>query len=164
MKSGPLTLAAGCGLLVPTSLGIFLTGVPTILCPCPILTALPALVLVSSNLYWVAPLLPVLLFFAWNPGLFRGQEHVPKRSFVLLIVATALSVIWFVGGWKYGLEYQGRQHTYTICAINSAWLLVLWIKFIRRWRGVSFAENLWLHWMLFAWLAWYAFPYLGELP
>ena len=28
--------------------------------------------------------LPVLLFFAWNPGLLRGQVGTPKRTYVLV--------------------------------------------------------------------------------
>jgi hypothetical protein len=31
-------------------------------------------------------------------------------------------------------------------------------------RDITFRLVLALHWLLFSWLAWYAFPYLGELP
>jgi hypothetical protein len=42
---------------------------------------------------------------------------------------------------------------------------VLFFAFVRTWKmGASFRNSLFVHWMLFAWLAWYAFPYLGELP
>jgi hypothetical protein len=160
-KSGVFTLVAGCGLLVPAYLGLLLTGVPTLLCPLPILTVEPAFAL---SVPWIAVLIPSLLFFAWNPGLFRGQALVPKRSLLLLMIATPLSVIWFIGSWKYGLEYQGRRYTYAICVVNGVWLAALWIILASRWRRISFAGNLLFHWLLFAWLGWYAFPYLGELP
>jgi hypothetical protein len=31
-------------------------------------------------------------------------------------------------------------------------------------KSKSFASNLIFHWLLFAWLGWFAFPYLGESP
>jgi hypothetical protein len=168
MKSGPLTLAAGCGLLLPAWTGLFLSGVPTTLCPLPVLTITPAFILDSGpqafRFISVVVLIPALLFFAWNPGLFHGGQRIPKRSFVLMAVLTALTVIWFIAGWKYGVEYQGRPYTYAICVVNIGWLMLLWVMFIRYRRGASFTGNLLFHWIMFAWLAWYAFPYLGELP
>ncbi|MGA9545877.1 MAG: hypothetical protein WBQ85_20045 [Candidatus Sulfotelmatobacter sp.] len=167
MRSPALTLVAGSGLVVPAYLGLFLTGTPTLFCPLPFLTVTPAFVLSSlltGQFTRAAVLVPSLLFFAWNPGLFRGQVRVPKRSLVLLVVATLFSVAWFTGGWKYGLEYQGRQYTYIICIMDGAWLAALWAILVACWRRTSFAGNLLFHWLLFAWLGWYAFPYLGELP
>jgi len=75
-----------------------------------------------------------------------------------------LSVAYFVGSWKYGYQYQGREHTLAICAINSAWIVILWAMLYRSSKTISFSANLLFHGALFAWLAWYAFPYLGELP
>src|SRR5260370_36755298 len=103
------------------------------------------------------------MFFAWNPWLYRGKTRVPKRSLGLLIIATALSLVWFVESWKYGLEYQGRQYTQAICVVNGVWLAALWILLASRWDRDSVTGNLLLHWLLFAWLGWYAFPYLGEV-
>jgi hypothetical protein len=106
-----------------------------------------------------------LLFFAWIPRAFQGDAKIHKRSHVLLALASVLSVAWFVFGWNYGLEYQGARHTYVVCIVNAAWIAFLWLIFAQYWkREPSFKINLLLHWVLFAWLAWYAFPYLGELP
>ena len=165
MKNELTTVLAGSGLLIPASVGLLSAGAPTLLCPLPALTVIPAFLLYSAHLFRTAVLIPTLLFFAWNPGLFRGDVKVPKRSYVLLAVATVLSVIWFVGGWKYGLQYQGPRYTYAICLVNLVWLALLGATFGRSWKGQSsFKLNLALHWILFAWFAWYAFPYLGELP
>ncbi len=166
-RSGVLTLAAGCGLLLTAYAGLLLTGTPTLLCPLPFLTITPAFILSSllaGQLTRAAVFLPPLLFLAWNPGLLRGQAQVPKRSLVLLMIATPLTVIWFVESWKYGLEYQGRHYTQAICVANGVWLASLWIILASRWHRDSFVGNLAFHWLLFAWLSWYAFPYLGELP
>jgi len=162
MKSGLATVIVGLSLLIPACIGLLITGAPTTLGPFPGMTVIPALFL-SSRVVGVA--VPSVLFFIWNPGLFRGESKIPKRSHWLLAVATVLSVIWFVMGWKYGLQYQGAGYVYKVCVANVAWVAFLGGVFARYREGeTSFKLNLALHWLLFAWLAWYAFPYLGELP
>ncbi len=155
------TLVAGLGLLIPASIGLLGSGAPTMLCPLPALTVLPAFLLSAK----VAVAVPTLLFFAWHPGLFRGEPRVPTRSYALFVVATILSVIYFVESWKWGLEYQGSRFTHLVCIVNIACVTSLGLAFARSWKGAStFKYSLFVHWILFAWLAWYAFPYLGELP
>jgi hypothetical protein len=151
----------------PASLGLLSDNAPTVLCPLPALTVIPAFLLsfFSPHLFKAALIVPVLFLFAWNPGLLRGDAKIPKRSYVLLALATVLSIVWFVSGWNYGLEYQGAQFTHVVCIVNFTWIAFLWVIFTRPWKvGSSFKTNLFLHWMLFAWLAWGAFPYLDELP
>jgi hypothetical protein len=127
-------LAAGCALVVPASTGLVLTGVPTLLCPMPFLTVTPAFILatpVSDLPYWIAVFVPSLLFFVWHTGLLRCQTQIPMRSWVLLPALTALSMLWFIEGWKYGIHYQGRQFTRYLCALNFLWLLLLWPCYIK---------------------------------
>jgi hypothetical protein len=163
MRSRLVTFIAGVALLVPASVGLLTSGVPTLLCPFPALTVVPAFFL-DPGFAW-AVIVPALLFFAWNPRLFQGSAKIPKRSYALLGVVMVLNVIWFVLGWKYGLEYQGRKFTYSVCAVNLCWATFLGVLFAHQRKGkASFRANLLVHWLLFAWLAWYAFPYLGELP
>lgn len=162
MKHVSATVVAGLSLLIPAAVGLFIPGAPSALGPLPAITVTPAFFLPSPA---IAVAVPALLFFVWNPGLFRGESRVPTRSYWLLAVATVLSVIWFVTGWKYGLRYQGARYVYEVCAANIAGLSLLAIVFSRYGKSKpSFGLNLALHWLLFVWLAWYAFPYLGELP
>ena len=164
-SAGTLTLTAGMTLLIPASLGLFLTGVPTTLCPLPLLTTIPAFLLSTWRLHYLATGLPVLLFFVWRPGFFHGESMVPKRSYVLLAILTVLSFVYFISGWRLGLQYQGVEYTRTVLIVNLGWVAALVFAFVRTCRnGASFRTSLFVHWMLFAWLAWYAFPYLGELP
>ncbi|HEV2615646.1 MAG TPA: hypothetical protein VGU63_03440 [Candidatus Acidoferrales bacterium] len=163
-KSEVYTLLAGLGLMIPAAIGLLLSGVPTMLSPMPTLTVIPAFLLSDSGLWKVAVGVPTILFFIWNPGLFRGEAKVPKRSYALLAIAIVLTIVDFVLGWKWGLQYQGAQYTYVVCAVNVAWIVFLTLAFARSWKKSSFGYSLFLHLMLFAWLAWYAFPYLGELP
>jgi hypothetical protein len=108
---------------------------------------------------------PAWLFFAWNPGMFRGSVKVPTRSYVLFLIALALSLVYFVFAWSYGENAQGIDYTYAAFVVNITWAAALGWIFFRRWKvgGSSLKSNLVLHWMLFAWLAWFAFPFLGRL-
>jgi hypothetical protein len=160
-----ITSAAGLGLLFPAAigLGLFLRSAPTVFSPLPALTVIPALMLDEWHWGNAAVMLPMLFFLLWNLQLFRGEGRVPKRSYVLLAILTALSVIDFVLSWKEGLQYWGAPYTAVVCSINIAWFGFLGLAFARtRKGGTSFGASIFLHWMLFAWLGWYAFPWLGE--
>ena len=164
-KSAIATIGAGLALLIPACIGLFASAVPSIVGPLPVLTVIPAFFLSGQGMTRVAVAVPVLLFFAWHPGLLRGDAKVPKRSYFLLMVVILLDVAYFATSWKWGLQYQGAHYTHAVCAVNVAWAAFLVLAFARTWKKPSsFAYSLFLHWMLFAWLAWYAFPYLGELP
>lgn len=125
----------------------------------------PVLVLVMRLLGpgIVALAVPTLTFYVWNLGLFAGDTVVPKRSSVLLIIAAVADVLWFIVSWKDRLAVQGATYTYSVCAINVVWVTLLWLGFAasRKAPG-SFGRNLPLHLALFAWLAWFAFPFFGE--
>jgi hypothetical protein len=160
IRTSALTLAAGCGLVVPACIGLgVLPGMPAF----PFLTTMAAFLLLEGKPPWTALVLPSLLFFAWSPGLFRGRVEIPMRSRALFAVTGLLTPIWFVIGWKYGRTYQSR-FLYLFCAMNVLWLLALWLILAHSRRRASFVCNLLFHWLLFAWLGWCAFPWLGELP
>jgi hypothetical protein len=145
--------------------GLLSAGSPTVTCPFPALTIIPAFFLASHTLFKIVIILPSVLFFAWNPGLFRREAEVPRRSYVLFGGVVALTIVWFLGSWSYGLHYQGPRYTYEVCAVNFLWAVALGITLLRLWKKEStYGASLVVNWMIFAWLGWYAFPYLGELP
>jgi hypothetical protein len=164
MNSRLLVIAAGLCLLIPAWIGIFSSGVPTLYAPLPSLTILPAFALSEWHLQSLAVLVPSILFFLWSPGLFLKRSNVPKRTPALLGLMTVLTTVDFVFEWNDGVRYQGAHHTIAVCIINLTWLVFLWWAVFHWRRQPSFRVDLLLHWFLFAWLAWYAFPYLGELP
>jgi hypothetical protein len=119
----------------------------------------------DAVMFRIVAVLPTLLFFAWNPGLLRGETKIPNRSYVLFSTAIVLSVAYFITSWKWGMRYQGIRYVHAVCAINLMCTGFMGFAFaLSLKRSSSFVLNLFLHWILFAWLAWYAFPYLGELP
>ena len=165
MNQRALATILGLSLILFAWVGLFSAGVPTLYCPMPTMTVLPAFALSSLKLQTAAVLVPAILFFLWNPSLvIRQQSNMPKRTVGLVGLLSILTIVDFVLEWKYGLQYQSTHHTIAIYTINVLWLAALWCAVIRAWRRPSFWANLLSHWVLFVWLGWYAFPYLGELP
>jgi hypothetical protein len=163
-RDATITLLSALALTIPASIGVFLTGVPTIFSPSPALTVIPVLILLQWHLEYAAVLVPTVLFLLWNPQLFRGEGKIPTRSYILFALLAILSAIDFAASWKWALRYHGPQYAVIVCSINVAWVGFLGLAFRRRFKKTpSFRTSLFLHWMLFAWLCWYAFPWLGEL-
>ncbi len=162
-KTAVLTFTAGLGLLIPAAIGLNENG-PTFLSPLPALTVFPAFAFGAFlHLWYAAAVVPMILFFLWLPGLFLGDGEIPKRTYALLAGATVLSVVWFGREWQLGLDYNGWEYTATLCIVNIAVVSLLAVAFFRNSKkDPSFTTSLVLHWFLFAWLAWYAFPWLGE--
>ncbi len=94
----------------------------------------------------------------WNPGLFRGSIKVPRRAYALFAVGAVLSLGYFLFG------VHGVWYSYALFAADIALVAALGFMFAWRWKGEpSFRTNLFLHWTLFAWFFWFAFPFLGHL-
>ena len=165
VKPAVATGIAGFCLIILASIGLLTSGVPTIWCPFPTLTILPGFLLSAVRAAKAAIFVPTLCFFAWHPGLLQGKRGIPKRSYVLLVVLIVMSIVYFITSWNWGLEYQGSKFTHEMAVINTGWAVLLAFGFLRGLKlPPSFMYSLILHWLLFAWLAWYAFPFLGELP
>jgi hypothetical protein len=165
MNSRLVMIPLGLSLVVPAWIGLFSASAPTVYCPFPTLTILPAFALSRWNLQFLAVLVPTFLFFLWNPGLLVHQRsNMPKRTIALLGLLTVLTIVNFVVEWNYGMQYRGAHHTIVVYFINLMCLAFVWSAVVHCWHQPSFKANLLSHWLLFAWLSWYAFPYLGELP
>ena len=118
-----LVFASCLSLVAVASIGLFSAGVPTIYCPMPTLTVLPAFVLSQWRLHVAAVLIPLVLFVAWSPGLMKNkQSKLPRRTIGLLAAFSILTAVDFSLEWKYGVEYHGLEHTVTVCLINVIWL------------------------------------------
>jgi hypothetical protein len=157
MKPRLITLLAGLSLMIPATFASL--GVPTLLTP------LPGVVVISTFLLGVpAVFVPSLLFFAWHPALFKGSAKFPKRTYGLFSLLVVLTVVWFIISWKWGVQFQGAKYTIVACVINVVWIFGLGVVLWRYRSQASFNSNLAIHWVIFLWLSWWAFPYLGELP
>lgn len=118
---------------------------------------------------WLVSLIPAGAFLAWQPGVWQLKNTessipMPIRTWALLLVVSLLSLLNFVAGWEYGLQYQGIDHTRK-CALISAGLALTSSTLLGiAARTKDFHLNVLGHAALFYWIASYAFPYLGELP
>jgi len=157
------TLSAGLvlGLVASQSLGLLGSGAPSIFAPAPMLLVY---LLFFGVPFSLAIGMFVLLFWIWHPRLFAGAVDIPARTIVLAAVSTLLSVLAFVTGWQYAVEYQGHRYA-VICLIVSALLFAMCA--VSLWgarKNPSFRASLGAHTLLFAWLGSYALPYMGETP
>jgi hypothetical protein len=112
----------------------------------------------------VAACIPGVVFWAWNRQLLRGVAKIPRRSLIALGVLTVLTPMYLIASWDYGIRYQGRPHTLTMVGLNVSAAVLNWVLIVIGWRAPSFGRSVAFHTALFGWLAWCAFPYLGELP
>ena len=165
MNSRVLVITAGLSLVVLAWVGLFAAGVPTVYCPMPTLTLVPGLLLSSWRVQKAVVLIPAILFFLWTPGLiWPDRSSRPRRTIVLVALLSVVAAVDFRLGWKNGVQFQGLRYTAAVGGINAIWIALTWWAMLRAWRRPSFRTSLLSHWILLAWLAWYAFPYLGELP
>jgi hypothetical protein len=138
---------------------IFAAGVPRIWAPMPSYVVL---------LGWIvgpaAVLLPAILLFAWCWPISKDASVVPRRSIVLLVILASLSVVYFTTSRRYGVRYQGPAHTLAVACINMLMLAALAFLAFHIAHRPNRAGPVIFHTLLFVWLGWSAFPYLGELP
>ena len=168
-KNTFLTLLAGLCLVLPS----YVAAPPGLTSPLVLVTILLQVALSwmgqghwfdeTSHNQAVMLMLPPLLFFAWNPRLLYGQARTPKRTYVLVVLGVALGAVNLIVSWSYGVRWEGIGYTRLVSAESTLFMAILCVLFLYSWKGEqSFMWNLALHWVLFAWLAWFAFPYLGE--
>ena len=156
-----LSSAGAVLVVIAQSSGLFFGGSPSILSPLPLPLVLPMLLGLPAL---AALLIFVVLFLVWRPSLLSGDPDVPVRTLILYTVMGALSAVWYILGWKYGIEYEGHSFT-LICALASAaCFLIVGFSLWRARVEPTFYKALIFQTLLFAWLGSYAFPYLGELP
>lgn len=155
--------------IVGIASSLFLHVIPygALIYPLPVLAVIPYLLLatfVGPMPAFVAIFVPTILFWVWGMHLFQGASAVPRRSIVLFWTLVVLTVAYFVVSWELGVRYQGYFHLLGVVLLNLFAVYVLWRLLLDAIRGPSFQRNFVFHWSLFAWLAWFAFPILGEMP
>lgn len=103
-------------------------------------------------------------FALWCWPILRGSPFLPMRSIILLLVALYLSFLAQLAGFGLGGQYRNLNLALLTTFVNGIWWVVLGIMAWLASHRPNEASNLTFHTALFVWLAWYAVPYLGELP
>ena len=144
-------------LLIPVYLTVS-DGAPSLLSPYSLPVAIPGFLLGRFSLSIIPG-----LFAVWSFPLVKGQKGIPVRSLLLAMMLIVLSIFFLVFAWGDGVVYQGQRHAIFMCCYN----LVLWgallALFILNQKHKSYSTNFLFHWVLFAWLSWASFPWLGEM-
>ena len=149
------------GVIAGHSLGIGGDGYPTLSSPYPVFLVVPAFLGVPAVLLAIGF---GLVFAAWSIQLLRSEATIPRRSIILFVIATILSSLVYFSGWQYGLKYQGESYVFAALATSVIIIVVLVVLAGFNRRKPSLATSAAFHFVLFAWLATYAMPYLGETP
>lgn len=150
------------------------SGYPTAVSPFSLLTIIPLfmaaswlqhVVIYPDVVYPILGALPItLLYLLWVLPIAPEVCRIPTRSMILFFLISTLDAWYFAVGWGYGVEYQGTQHTLIFAIINAVIGMVLFGIWRRNRCAHSRRSCIVFHGLLFCWLSWCAFPYLGELP
>jgi hypothetical protein len=140
------------------------TETRTVLSPLPILSMVFLLLAYRWPSVIVAAI-PVgaFLTFLW-PITRTHLGPIPMRATVLLVIGTTLSVVYLVACWPYGVQYAGVVHARSVIVINALSMLILWVLWVAFHRDSPFGCRIAFGTLLFYWLFWCAFPYVGQFP
>jgi hypothetical protein len=104
-----------------------------------------------------------LIFVVWSFPRLRIPTKLPLRSMILFTLVATLSLVLLRTSWLDGMQHQGGYHTRLLAVCNGILLLALLCLLFAGLRRPSPVVNLTFHTILFSWVAWSAFPWLGEL-
>ncbi len=151
-------MIVGTLVVLGVSSSMALWKLPTIYTPFPLHVVLLGWVLG----YFAALLMPAvyaLIFYKYHASPKYLKSHI-----IILTLIAVLSIPYFYYSWEYGLKYQGSQHTYFVSALAAVIILGLAGLSVYAAKARSHGPSYLLSILLFSYLAWGAFPYLGELP
>lgn len=153
---GWLTLGAFCSALAfaPVSL----TGNPSVISPLPIY-ALFLLFIAGPGVFVVSPILFTIQFLALHK-----RQNFLRIQAGFLAVLWALTPLYFLSSWDYGLRWMGVSHTYSVFILHFSGLLLLSVLAVTGLQKQLSRLNNTLNITMFAFVFWGAFPTLGELP
>ena len=98
--------------------------------------------------------IPIIMGLPW----FVIQNLMPAA------IVGALSALYFVSGWQYGIRYQGQRWTLTNAILSGAFATTCAVLIVVSGRFLSPFRTLCIRFLIIAWIITCAFPWLGELP
>ena len=172
MRDRNYILLGGLIILIVGTLSIF-TSRPTVISPYSFPVIIPAFFISASRLdapeFFLKCLyaLPFAIFYMiWVSQNLTHNYKLSGATKVLTFISLFLSILWYFYGYEYGVKYKGLLQVNVLVAINICFLITL-VYFFKTINNGNMSGNLHFHVyhiVLFSWLAWAAFPWLGELP
>lgn len=105
-----------------------------------------------------------LLFLGWTVPAVFGRRRAPFRSILLFAVVALSSVAWFVAAGPEAVGRHGWGYLVRLGTLSAVTGLGSGCALYLDRRQPRFEHNLMFHGLLFLWLTWSAYPWLGELP
>jgi hypothetical protein len=104
-----------------------------------------------------------IAFLAWSTHLWRGEVAIPKRSRNLAMLIFVASVLWFMWSGQVAVQTKGLFYVILMQGFNVliASILVLLYRLNR--AEPKFGMTYAYHWLMFAWIGWCAFPWMGPI-
>jgi len=158
---------AGAILVICAGMMTFASHVPSVYSPYSFTVVLPAFAFAALEapgcVIRVGSALPItLLYLLWSFVFVKPPYRIPVPASVFALIFVFLSVAYYITAYRYGVEYQGEQHTHAMYAYNAIFVLGLGVVYWLNARKPSLYSSAGFSVLLFIWLAWVAFPWLGE--
>lgn len=116
-----------------------------------------------DELIRVGGALPItLLYLFWSYVFVKPPFRISSPTRALTLILVFLSAVYNITSYNYGIEYQGKQHTHAMYMYNGISVLGLGVVYWLNARKPSLYSCVGFSVLLFSWLAWISFPWLGE--
>lgn len=119
--------------------------------------------LLKIDLRGFSGLVAAIVFWFSSGQVLRGTSP-PFYLALTGVAVTMLGAIYFAVKWSEGLGFQGYAHTVFWASINALAALCLGASIVIAWPRPGGIVHLVAHFILIAWLAFVAFPFLGRPP
>ena len=165
-KEQPFLVVIAAIFVWAASNATIMSNEPRIISPGSLVIVAPSIMLwkyLGMMSRFLAPLVGPLLFVIWCAPLFNTPSHIPSRTKLLAVILLLLAVLWLVFSWEYGIVKQGYGYCLSIVFIDCCFWGALFVVERRNLLKPTAMNGIGFHAMLFVWLSWIGFPWLGEL-
>ena len=114
--AGLLLLAVAEVPIAIQAVGGFGGGAPTLVAPCPMSLALPAL---FGGPIWLVSLAPMFLFLVLCYRQFSGAPTPSISALIFFCISSLASIIYFAAGYRLGLKYEGARYTSILLLVTA---------------------------------------------
>ena len=158
------------GFLIVSAIGMLsmVANYPKMYSPYSFTVVIPTLLASSLELpkfviYLLGTFPLAAIYFIWSLFFIKKPFLIPKPTIILAGIFILLSIVFNINSYKYGLQYQGQAHTFLMYGYNIAIIGLLTFILKRNMSAPNIINGLGFNIVLFSWLGWVAFPWLGEL-
>ena len=141
---------------------------PKIYSPYSFSVVIPALFISELGLsrapvYILAATPTVTFYLIWSFFFINKSLKISKPTIAISLILIILSIVFNVHGYEYGVKYQGLLHTIVMYSYSISFIAALILIFKSNKTSQTINNCLGFNIVLFSWLGWSAFPWLGEL-